>query len=278
MARCMCKGCMNEGINPVSIAKRGNRNGYVCDFHLYNMESYSDENEYRHGSRKVNGFTFSVELETSYSDIKARGELLDFGFLPTSDCTVDVEYKSPIYEGMNAISKQCVSIERMLNERHMRIGNDCGTHFHVGHVDSINPTTMGYLKRFYHSLFLPLCEVMKANPTETIVFWGRNFTHYANTINENSNANEHCNFINLQHNYTVEFRLAKFQDAEQYMNVVRFCKEVVNTVINNFIEHFNDEGIDSTRYSNITEYRKHKAAVTAKKIVKLYKKYADIAD
>lgn len=278
MAKCMCKGCMNEGTNPVSIAKRGNRNGYVCNFHLYNMEGYNDENGYRHGSRKVNGFTFSVELETSYSDSKARGELLDFGFLPTSDCTVDVEYKSPIYEGLNAISKQCVSIERMMNERHMRIDSDCGTHFHVGHVDGINPITMGYLKRFYHSLFLPLCETMKANPAETIAFWGRNFTYYADTINESSNPEGHCNFVNLQHDYTIEFRLAKFQNAEQYMNMVRFCKEVVNTVINNFIEHFNDEGIDSTRYSNMTEYRKHKAQVTANKIVKLYKKYAGIAD
>ena len=84
---CMHKGCNAIGTRKIDIAKRGGRFGYLCDFHAFMLEGYCDENSYRAGQRKVNGFTFSSELETSYSDEKARGELLDFGFIATSDST-----------------------------------------------------------------------------------------------------------------------------------------------------------------------------------------------
>ena len=275
---CMCKDCNAIGIHKVEIAKRGNRYGYMCDFHFRNRESYVTENNYRHGNRKANGFTFSMELETSDSTAKARGELLDFGFIPTSDCTVDVEYKSPIYEGLNAISKQAVTIEKLMNENELEIDETCGTHFHVGHAEHINPQTMDYIRRFYHSIFVPLSDVMTANPEKTTAFWGRSFarSEWARPINHISDAMEHRNFVNMEHSYTIEFRLAKFQNAEQYMNVVKFTRDVVNAVIENFVKHFNDTDFDNTRYSNQTEYRKHKATVTANKIVKLYTKYANI--
>ena len=114
IAKCMCKDCNNIGTVRVPIAKRGNRYGYLCQWHADHLEGYSVENGFRSGERKNHGFTFSCELETSRATTKARGELVDFGFKATSDCTVDAEYQSPIYEGLNAISKQCVSIEKML--------------------------------------------------------------------------------------------------------------------------------------------------------------------
>lgn len=272
---CMCNNCNRIGAVKVPIATRGNRNGWMCDFHARQLEGYTDENGFRKGNRKENGFTFSIELETSNSTMKARGELLNFGFIPTSDCTVSVEYKSPIYEGLNAISKQLVSIEKLNTENQLAIDSTCGTHFHVGHAEHINPQTMDYIRRFYHSIFVPLSDYMVAHPTETTAFWGRPFTNgsWATPITANTHATEHRNFINTEHPYTLEFRLAKFQNAQQYMQVVKFCRDTVNAVIENFIKHFNDSDIDSTRYANITEYRKHKAQVTANKIVKLYQKY-----
>ena len=278
IAKCMCNNCNNIGTVKVAIPNRGNRNGFMCTFHARQLEGYTTENDFRKGNRKANGFTFSCELETSHSTAKARGELLNFGFLPTSDCTVSVEYKSPIYEGLNAISKQTASIEKLMNDGQLEIDSTCGTHFHVGHADHINPETMQYIRRFYHSIFVPLSDCMVANPSETTAFWGREFRNgtWANPINANSNALEHRNFINMEHAYTVEFRLAKFRTAEQYMQVVKFCRDVVNAVIENFVKHFNDSDFDRTRYADVTAYRKHKAEVTANKIVKLYKKYANI--
>lgn len=277
---CMHNGCTNIGTVKVPIAKRGERCGYMCSFHAFNLEGYSDENNFRKGNRKANGFTISQELETSNSNIKARGELLDFGFIPTSDATVDVEYKSPIYEGLNAISKQCVSIEKLIANGDLQIDSSCGTHCHVGHAEFINPTTMQQIRRFYHSIFVPLSDCMVNNPEATTAFWGRSFNSFgwARPINEHSSATEHRNFVNMEHSYTIEFRLAKFQTAAQYMQIVKFCRDVVNAVIENFVKHFNDVDFDRSRYNNQTEYRKHKATVTANKIVKLYKRYAGIAD
>lgn len=275
----MTKDCRNDGVIAVAIAKRGGRNGYYCE-HCARERGYSVENAIRYGERKVNGFTFSAELETSMSTNKARGELLDFGFIPTFDATVDVEFKSPIYEGLNALSKQCVSIEKLIANGDMRIGSECGTHFHVGHVDYINGTTMRYLRRFNNSLFVPLSNAIMADQNKAERFFGRRSNHWAEPVtihdpsgNWEGHMMKHSAMFNLQHDHTIEFRQAKFVTAEQYMQVAKFAKDVTNAIIENFIKHFMDTEWDTRRYPTRTEYRKHKANVTAQKLVKLYEKY-----
>lgn len=277
---CMCKDCNSVGTVKVPIAKRGNRYGYMCDFHARRLEGYSVENGYRSGCRKKNGFTFSAELEVSYADTKARGELVDFGFKATSDCTVSAEYKSPIYEGLNALSKQCVSIEKLMSEDSMSIGSECGTHFHVGHVDYINGETMRYLRRFNGSLFVPLSEAIMADVEKSERLFGRQPNRWSEPVTmQDASGNfdgwqmKHSAMFNLQHDYTVEFRQAKFVNAEQYMALAKFAKDCVNAIIENFIKHFNDTDFDRSRYETRTQYRKHKADVTANKLVKLYEKY-----
>ena len=279
---CMCKNCNSVGTVKVPIAKRGDRYGYLCDYHARHLEGYSHENDYRHGNRKKNGFTFSIELEVSNANTKARGELVDFGFIPTSDCTVSAEYKSPIYEGLNALSKQCVSIEGLIASGNIRIGNECGTHFHCGHREYINGTTMRYLRRFNNSLFVPLSNAIMQDTEKSKRFFGREPNEWARPVTNNSpsgNVNggymEHSAMFNLQHDYTIEFRQAKFVNAEQYMQVAKFAKDVTNAIIENFIKHFNDAEWDTRRYPTKTEYRKHKANVTAQKLVKLYEKYTE---
>lgn len=277
IAKCQCKDCNNNGTVKLQLSRRGNRPAYVCDFHAHLNESYFKKNQIRLGTAKVNGFTFSQELETSFSTVNARIELLASGYIPTDDSTVDCEYKSAITSGLNSLAKHCVTIDRLVENGELSVEDtdrySVGTHLHVGHVNYINAETMGYIKRFYHSLFVPLCKTMILHPEQTKNLFGRNFGHWANVIGNESNPTCHTNFINTQHDYTLEFRLCKYQNADQYMKAVHFCKDVTNTVINNFIKHFNDSDIDSSRYSNITEYRKHKAKVTAKKLVKLFEKY-----
>lgn len=277
---CMCKDCNSVGTVKVPIAKRGNRYGYMCDFHARRLEGYTVENDFRSGNRKKNGFTFSKELEVSSATTKARGELVDFGFKPTSDCTVSAEFKSPIYEGLNALSKQCVSIEKLIESGEIRIGYECGTHFHVGHVDYINGETMRYLRRFNGSLFVPLSNAIMADPVKAERFFGRRSNNWAEPVTMADPSGDfpgchmkHSAMFNLQHDYTVEFRQAKFVNAEQYMNVAKFARDCVNALIENFIKHFNDTDFDRNRYETRTAYRKHKAQVAAKKMVKLYEKY-----
>ena len=211
---CMCNDCNNVGKNPVSIAKRGGRLGYMCDFHFAHLEDYSKKNEFRLGNEKQNGFTFSIELETNYSAVHARGELLNHGFLPTDDPTLGrtgVEYKSPIYEGLNAVSKQCVSIETMLNNGELEMDWHCGTHFHVGHHDYINAETMEMIRESFIQLFKPLSDAIASqSEDECAAFWGREMSGWAEPIDEHTHPLEHCNFINLQHKETIEFRLPRY--------------------------------------------------------------------
>lgn len=277
---CMCANCNSVGTVRVPIAKRGNRFGYMCDFHARNLEGYSVENGQRSGVRKQNQFTESMELEVSHASLKARGELIDFGFKATYDCTVSAEYKSPIYEGLNALSKQCVSIEKLMNEGELRIGNECGTHFHIGHAEHINPVTMRYLRRFNGSLFVPLSNAIMADPQKAARFFGRPVNGWCEPVTFADPSGDfggermkHSAMFNLQHDYTIEFRQAKFVNAAQYMAVAKFARDCANAIIENFIKHFNDTEWDSRRYESRTAYRKHKAQVTAAKLVKLYEKY-----
>lgn len=277
---CMCKDCNAIGTVKVPIAKRGDRFGYMCEFHAHRLEGYTVENDFRMGNPKKNRFTFSKELEVSNATTKARGELVDFGFKPTADCTVSAEFKSPIYEGLNAISKQCVSIEKLILSGDIRIGNECGTHFHVGHADYINGETMRYLRRFNGSLFVPLSNAIMHDQEKSARFFGRRPNTWAQPVTMRDPSGDYSGFqmkheamFNLQHDYTIEFRQAKFVTAEQYMNVAKFAKDVANAIIENFIKHFNDTDFDTRRYPNRTAYRKHKADVTANKLVKLYEKY-----
>lgn len=277
---CMCKDCNRIGVHPVDIDKRGGRNGFICDFHFYNEEGYTVENDWRLGERKAHGFTFSWENETSRTTAKARAELIDFGFKPTSDATVDVEYKSPIYEGLNAISKQAVSIEKLMASGNIRIGSECGSHFHVGHAEYINPETMRYIRRFNGSLFVPLSNAIMADLEKSARFFGRRPNTWAEPVTMRDPSGDyegwqmkHEAMFNLQHDYTIEFRQAKFVNAKQYVQVAKFARDCTNAIIENFIKHFNDNDFDKRRYASRTEYRKHKADVTANKLVKLYEKY-----
>ena len=272
-----CVGCglditaMNNNVK-VTLNRRGGRAAYMCAECARRMSGYTFENDVRVGVEKVNKFTYAFELETSYTNEKARAELYADKFVPTADCTVNVEYKTPIYRGLNAPSKQAVTIETLINNGDMRIDNECGTHVHVGEENYINPETMDYLKRFYNSLFTPLSNAMCENHADVKKVFGRDFEHWAQPITMNSCADTHENFINMQHAYTVDYIICMFKNSKQFQNTLRLCKEFTSILINNFIMHFNDEDYDRSRYNSQRDYRMHKAQITAQKLVKAYRK------
>ena len=270
---CNFPGCRQCATVAMPLARRGGRNAYMCDFHARRTASYYTDNDNIQGNEKKTTYTAGVEFETGYSDLTARAEFIAAKYLPSRDCTVDVEYKSPIYHGLNSMSKTFETFDRLIDDGHLVVDNRCGTHTHYGNSDYLNATTIEYLRRFYHSLFIPLCESIKDTPMhKRMTFWGRDWGEWAAPINRNTNPLEHTNFINLQHNNTIEFRLPRYRNAKQMMRVVKLTKAIGNCIVENFIKHFNDTEIDTRRYKNITEYRKHKAQMTGQKIVKLYQK------
>ena len=246
---------------------------FLCDECYNRIEGYNDENGLKVNGVKKHGFTYSFEMElTAHHD--AFDRMLQYNnFMPTSDSTVAVEYKSPIYQSLNGIRKLFRSMSNELDHDDY-FDYACGTHCNIGHT-LINGTTISYLKRFYHSLFIPLSRWLELNPEATEKIYGRSLTRWATPINEYTDPNNHTNFVNLQHNTHVEFRLCKFIDENQYIDCVQLNTKMMTALINNFIEHFNDDDFDTRRYANITEYRKHKATMTGKKLVSLIEKECD---
>lgn len=295
-ATCTCCGTVYSVAEMIGTAmpNRGGRKAYMCRRCAELNRSYHTSNNVLQGKAKANAVYVGVECETSYSDGYARNIMFDYGFIPTHDCSLNsdghgsrygydgntCEYVSGIMQGLNIVSKWAVTVEKLIDDGHMKINNSCGTHTHIS-VNSMkdgngNATYMDYIRRFYHSLFVPLANAMQANPEKARAVFGRYFdSHYCMNISEYSNANNRYNFINVTNNSNIEFRLNKFQSAKQYQSLVKMEAEMVKCIVTNFCEHFMDTEWDRRRYENRTAYRKHKAQVTAGKLVKLYEKYSE---
>ena len=96
-----------------------------------------------------------------------------------------------------------------------------GAHTHVG-VDD-----MPYLRRYYHSIFVPFCEWLESHNSEWLVDkFGSSFRGYACKINRTSDVYNHSNVVNMQHEHTIEFRLPRITGYKQYMQVIKFWREV----------------------------------------------------
>lgn len=293
--RCGATHFTSEMVKTIS-PKRGERHAYICERCATENERYHATNNKVLGTEKVNNVYCGIEFETSYTDVFARNMMFEYGFIPTSDCSLasdgtsnrygyydgnTCEYVSGLMKGLNRASKFALTCDKLVNENHMKVNYSCGTHFHVS-IDSMKDsngekTYMNYIRRFYNSLFVPLCETMKANPYATKAVFGRYFTDYAKSIDMNTTQEYHEDryyFINCLADNNIEFRLNKFVNGKQYQNLMKMEVEMTKCIVTNFCEHFNDTEIDSRRYANMTEYRKHKASVTAKKLVKLFEKYS----
>ena len=279
-------------------AKRGGRVEYMCSECATRNRSYHVQNNKVLGTDKVNEVYCGIEFESSFSDEYARNVMFEYGFIPTHDGSLrsdnsgqrygywdrnSCEYVSGLMKGLNRASKFALSCDRLINDGQLKVNSSCGTHFHIS-IDSMkdvhgNKTYMGYIRRFYNSLFVPLCEEMKAHPDETAALFGRYFTGYAKEISMATTQKWHEDryyFINCMADTNIEFRLNKFVSGKQYQALMKMEVEMVKAVVTNFCEHFNDTDFDRRRYPKKTAYRKHKAEVAAKKLVKIFRKYANI--
>ena len=277
--------------------KRGNRNEFMCADCASHNGGYHTANNEVMGKVKKNGVFCGIEFECSYSDDYCRNAMFEYGFIPTHDGSLNsdgdgarygwydgnsCEYVSGIMQGLNMASKFALTADHMMSEGHLKVNDSCGTHFHVS-IDSMkdgdgNKTYMGYIRRFYNSLFVPLCNAMKDYPEATEALFGRNFTGYAKPITmatTQSSHNDRYYFINCMADNNIEFRLNKFVSGKQYQNLMKMEVEMVKCIVTNFCEHFMDTEWDKTRYEKRTHYRKHKADVTAQKLVKIFRKYAN---
>lgn len=295
-ARCNQCGTLHNVANMVrtTSAKRGERGAYICMRCASHNLNYHATNSAIVGTEKANRVFVGIEYESSYSDEYARNAFAEYKFIPTHDGSLEsdgngcrygtwdrnsCEYVSGLMRGLNQASKFALTCDRLMQDGHLKVNGSCGTHFHVS-VDSMkdahgNKTYMGYIRRFYHSLFDALNNAVASDPEKAVAVFGRYFNHYAKQIASTSvSDNDRYLWVNVTNDTNIEFRLNRFVSGKQYQNLMKMEVEMTKAIVTNFCEHFMDTEWDTNRYPTRTEYRKHKAEVTANKLVKLYEKFS----
>ena len=265
---CIC-GCSNKTVMPVAAGwyhvpqrDRGGRAAYMCPSCAELMGGYSFENTQTVGTPGCGGgFTYSIEFETNNPTHDMQAYMLKNKWACTSDCTVDAEYKSPIFQSLNSPKKLLVTLEQMQANGDFSVGSNCGTHFNVGVIDGIGAWTMDSIRERYGMLFGPLSDYLAANPEKCGLVFGRplNPNGWAVPYRAGMSSYEHTLFVNCQHNTHLEFRAAKFRTAAQYMHMAKMCKEIVKTIL--------------TRYDDTAA----SACKVGTRLVAIFEKYAETA-
>lgn len=181
-----------------------------------------------------------------------------FNVVEESDCTVSGEFPTEKMNGANKASSMIRKLEKYGFIEYLD-DESVGAHIHVA------CTCIEYIRNWYNTLFVPLCEyLMWHNEEWMIENFGRGFGAYRTAINNHSSSIAHGNFINCQHNHTLEFRLPRIHTANQYINNIYFFREVVSLLNNTaWIEKGFDNRVE----------RKMQAVAISHKIVKIARKY-----
>lgn len=159
---------------------------------------------------------FSCEIETASrreSVMQQTLALLYHGYISTSDGTVDTEYKSPQYLSLASALPAFKEIDKWSRDA---INAQCGSHIHV------DCPAYGIIEPAVFSDLLYHLERYRYGKTER--FWGRDFCDWALPQCDPDNR---YSAINLASHYpTIEWRLPRFHNYEQYVRVVRFVRKV----------------------------------------------------
>lgn len=234
-----CSYCGNEYL--VRCLDRVNKTEYIC-LDCKSTKEYYSKNSVIKGKEK--DISYSFEFETS-SRCNELYELLKYKFLSCYDCSIGgYEWKSPIFYSLKSFHFVCRKIDKFARY----VGNECGTHLHVStkykHV----------LNAYEKEIFQPILDEMILNCEKTKKFWGRYFGSYCRNDISNSRYNSFNTRSSVE---TLEFRLLKFINAEQYIKAADFCIAITR-YLNKVIEKTDDFGVSE-------------ATILGKEIVKKYK-------
>ena len=264
IAGCNCEVKAGEGYLRY-VRGRGKR--VFCAEHATGLECYHGSEYLRAdhiGTPKKTALaatTVGVEIETDAEDrqdekyLRFRGTLERVGFVFESDCSIRTgEAPSPIMRGLATMSATLRNNQDCI---YMLNTSRTGAHTHVA-VDDIE-----YLRRYYHSIFVPFSEYLESHSTEWLVEnFGSAFRGYASKINMNTSVMNHENVVNMQHAHTIEFRLPRITGYKQYMKVLKFWREV-GLFLNTYDFQKNADSVT----------RKSKAMKAGREIVGIAEKY-----
>lgn len=220
---------------------------HVCEYHerVRNcLFGYSFEFNGTNGKATAKHISNSIEFETKQCTLQGLAIMVaDYGFCPTEDCTVDVEFKSPIYLSLQGMTKALGGIEYCVNNDLFKVTSACGTHLHTSVYSRINEngrpvpefdyTLLGRAD-VYEKLFFGVCRYFATfTHSELLHYFGSDFRSYAQNPAEYRNDNytySHSAIFNVQHSYSLEFRLPRFSTADVYRRIVLFMQEIVTNV------------------------------------------------
>lgn len=211
----------------------------------------------------IESTTIGVEIEEIHYDAPSYWTfrvLIErcFNVIAEEDGTVDTEFPTDKMEGANKLSKMLKKLQKYGFIEFL-------DHIYVGAHCHVYCENVAIIRNWYHTLFLPLCRYLQAHDDDWIAErFGRTFGGYRNPITERTDAVSHSNFVNTQHNHTLELRLPRIHTAEQYLNVVYFWREAVAML--NAIEWLPNNG------DNRAE-RKAQAEQVGKAVVNIARKY-----
>lgn len=220
---------------------------YLCEECHSNIRSYSTRNNQVNNKVAKHGITLGIEHEQSGTfDYRA---LLILGWIPTSDVTVDVEYKSPVYNSLRGLK---LTLETMEKAGAVSGDNRSGTHCHIGTFSYHELTA---IQSNCNQLFDSLQSHLLNDQYGTIEFFGRYFSGYCNLT---SAYNDHSCWMNLYTGKpTVELRLGKFISASQYYRILVFAR-----LLGSLLKDFANGKASAIKTSNkiLSLYRKCQSA------------------
>ena len=258
-----CKHC-GQTIQPENgiIQESLKKNYYFicveCNNKHYN---YTTTNNKKNNSPKKHNITVSYEFESMTRD----NRLYDYGFLPTSDQTVAIEWKTPIYQSLNGLSK----IFKSIDDLGLIYNSEAvGCHSNTGFVNGFSNSQYQLLKDFYIIMFQDLSDHLKNNPDKSTKLFGRPLNRWCEPITINSNVLSHYNYINISHRTHLENRVTKFINYRQFMQATKFNIDCLKCIQKNLFLNY-DKGFSREKLEK-------KAHVISRKLVKLFNKHYDI--
>lgn len=186
---------------------------------------------------KKTEMSFSFEFETSRRSMVLY-ELYKYGFIACYDSSISgSEWKSPIFNNRKSFHNVC----KKINKFRKFVDSRCGTHLHVG------TPYKSVIREYENEIFQPILNEMKEKKEDTISFWGRYFTGYSDSIIRDSRYNSFNTRSSVE---TLEFRLLKFVNAEQYIKACDFCIWATRT-INYYVRQSNFNSQRATKLGNV---------------------------
>ena len=238
---CCQNGCTHRGergtMHAVLAVGRGHGFRYLCPEHyaLNGLKTYhsSAADVTYIGSKKNTSLASTpvgVEFEVVLKDFEGDMPLLNI-FRTTlanyaycrqeEDATVNAEFPTGAFVGINSLSKLLDSFERYGILKALTDNSRCGCHIHAG------CTCVEYAKRNYKALFEPLANcICNMQSGAKIKYFGSDFRIWA-TYPKWHNPIEHTNMFNVQHSHTLEFRLPRCITSKQYLQCCKAWRAVV---------------------------------------------------